>query len=101
MTKTKLTRAEREEVAERIFSVVRRRGTPKAWLARQVGVSRTAILKYERGINLPDRFIEKACEVLEITIDVPKKVGKHNGGGTSERDKPNGDTTPRRGRRTA
>lgn len=68
-TNTQL-RQERAASVRPIFEVLDARGTPRTWLARQLGMSREMVAKYERGDRpATSWFIADACHILGIPPD--------------------------------
>jgi transcriptional regulator with XRE-family HTH domain len=50
-----------------MFEALEARGTPRAWFARKMGITRAQLYNYERGLNrVPQGFIERACALLGI-----------------------------------
>jgi transcriptional regulator with XRE-family HTH domain len=60
-------RSEREQVLSPLFTYVEGRGMRRAWLARQLNISRALLWNYEHGVTRisPD-FVERACRIVGI-----------------------------------
>lgn len=60
-------REERAASVRPIFEVLDARGSTRSWLARQIGMSREMVSKFERGDRpATSWFIDDACRVLNI-----------------------------------
>lgn len=67
MPVTDAVRESRSTQLRAIFERLEERGTPRAWLARQIGISRSRLWKYENGINpTPAWVVQQACVILGI-----------------------------------
>jgi DNA-binding XRE family transcriptional regulator len=77
--RTKAIRDQRREALRPIFDKMDREGRIRAWLAREVGVTRATLWHYEHGTNrVPQWFLERACAALGMS---PNDIHLPNGPG--------------------
>lgn len=67
------------EAVGQLFSILNEQGRMRKWLAKQIGISKTALWNYEHGIRtMPQAVYDRACEALNAPPAIANTKLPHN-----------------------